>query len=136
MKTLRQNVLLLAGLLLAVSLLVAACSPAPPAEQPVEPDAEHQVQLPAVGAGEDEIEQPAEDAYPAPALAPTAIDDSGEAYPVPQVELLPTTNPYPEPEPTQAVLQPTPRAEMVASDIRNFELAAGQVQLVEFFAFW
>ena len=63
-------------------------------------------------------------------------------YPSPDVveQPVPTVPIYPEPTgtaPTQPpVGQPTPRVEMQASDLAGVNLASGQLQLVEFFAYW
>ena len=41
-----------------------------------------------------------------------------------------------DPAPTEQVIRPTPRPDLHASDPSTVSLASGQVQLVEFFAFW
>jgi hypothetical protein len=142
-KITKQRVPLIVGLLLVMGLVVAGCSPASPATPPTATAEEHQVQLPAVGAGSEEepelIDQPApgtelsaDGSYPSPTEAPAVSNVDGAEYPAPGVEISPTFTPYPEPESAQ----PEPRTEMIASDLSNFELASGRVQLVEFFAFW
>ncbi|MBN1666399.1 MAG: hypothetical protein JW862_04905 [Anaerolineales bacterium] len=134
---------MLVALLLASGLIIAGCSPVLPDDSPTATAEEHQVQLPAVGAGSEEeselmdrpengTELSAQGSYPFPTEMQALSSGDETEYPAPVVEAAPTFTPYPEPESSQ----PEPRTEMTASDLSNFELASGQVQLVEFFAFW
>lgn len=69
-----------------------------------------------------------------------------EAYPSPELPAYPPAqqppvagNPYPEPsvEPTAITEQrPTPSPDLHATDPSTVSLASGQLQFVEFFAFW
>ena len=66
----------------------------------------------------------------------------GEATPVadpasnqPVAEASPTEA-SPDPAAPAEVVKPTPRPDLHASDPSTISLASGQLQLVEFFAFW
>jgi hypothetical protein len=48
----------------------------------------------------------------------------------------PTETAVPTEEPTEAASPPPPRDEIIATDPTTVALASGEVQLVEFFAFW
>ena len=117
-------------------LMIVACQPtAGPATQvPTPTPDEHQVQLPAVGAGGG---QEAEPTPAEPYLAPAATSQPTEvSYPDPVEGVVATAEAYPEPQPTTVVVPPTPRAAMEATDPATVSLASGGIQLVEFFAFW
>ena len=77
----------------------------------------------------------ANDAYPDPAL-PADQSGADSAYPAQAVD--PAEGNVTESTPVTSAnqLTPTPRAELEASDPTGFALASGDLQLVEFFAFW
>jgi hypothetical protein len=75
--------------------------------------------------------------YPVPALTQN-IPEQGidEGYPAPQTELPTTDNPeeaYPSPE---EISPPPLKTELEATDPSEVNLASGDLQLIEFFAFW
>lgn len=71
-------------------------------------------------------------AYP----EPMQVDQpDGNAYPAPPEQLQQASVAYPEPA-TDETPKATPRPELEATAPENVELAAGKLQLVEFFAFW
>jgi len=85
------------------------------------------------GGGGNPTERPA--SYTPPAAEASATP---EGYPLPP-ETPPTSappQPYPQPTEAGAVAPPTPRQELTATDPASVQLASGQVQLLEFFAFW
>lgn len=66
----------------------------------------------------------------APAVeSPIAVADAAQS---------PTAEPVPDDtsEPVAEMVAPTPRPEMAATDPSTVTLATGDVQLVEFFAYW
>lgn len=78
-----------------------------------------------------------EEGYPAPASDDSAqIPSLEEGYPPPEAQLPPAENSaggYPGPE----LASPPPlKTELVATDPSTVNLASGELQLVEFFAFW
>jgi len=144
MMTHRLRPFLLVAVLVILS--VAACSGKEPVETPQE---EYQVQLPAVGVVQEEepeeaetpekeeepvIETPVE-AYPAGEEPQTAPQATPEAYPATESTepTAPAEEAYPAPD---EAAKPAPKVEYVATNPGTVNLASGQLQLVEFFAFW
>ncbi len=84
---------------------------------------------------------PTQPPYPIPAVPPTAplLNPAGPATPtsspVPTNTPLPTATSAPTATPTPE-LPPPIRSGLVASDPALFKLDSGEVQLVEFFAYW
>jgi len=81
------------------------------------------------------------DGYPDPALSanPSApAEQSGTATAYPDQAADPGNGNDADPTPTTLanLATPTPRAGLEASDPAEFALASGDLQLVEFFAFW
>ena len=143
MKTPTKKILIVSWVLV-VLLILAACTSNPnqPQEQPAEqaPEEEYTVQLPAVGSEmEAENVESEQEVYPAP-----ETDAQPAAYPAPETEAPPQPEAdaaqpeaYPAPEEAPASPQPTPRGnDLVATNPGTVELASGQLQLVELFAFW
>jgi hypothetical protein len=146
-----------------IVLLITACSGEGPVETPQE---EYQVQLPAVGVVQEEEPEEAEtpekgsepivetpvEAYPASEESQAASQATLDAYPAseePQVTPKATLEAYPAAESTEPVAtaqdaypapeeapKSTPKVEYEATDPATVNLASGQLQLVEFFAFW
>jgi hypothetical protein len=83
-----------------------------------------------------EVESTTESGYPAPEYEVPALEDQVSGYPVPQV-IQPTpegqTGGYPAPTENPP---PPLKMELVATDPGTFNIASGELQLVEFFAFW
>ena len=121
-----ERVLIILGIWLTF-LFLTACSTSAPSTQ--------QINLPVVQgptSGETpayETDQPAEAYPPAPTSAPQALlegaADSQAAYPAPEEALT-----------LSEAAKPTPRPDLEATDPTSINLASGEVQLVEFFAFW
>lgn len=63
------------------------------------------------------------------ATTPAGSDDGATDFPL-------TLTPPIAPTPTAANPQAQARTELIATDPDTVELASGQVQLIEFFAFW
>lgn len=111
-------------------ILLAACSPA---STPVPPEPD--TPLPTAG------DLVLEDAYPAPEQQGDVPEEPvSPAYPGPQDEGVTPTEPvspaYPAPDMADPSPVPAVRLELEATDPETVNLVAGQVQLVEFFAFW
>lgn len=154
----RLGLLSLVALLL-LALTLAACSGAGSSSEPavsavVEPTSMvTQVPTEAV-AYPLETAPPAavapQEAYPAAeGQAVVAYPGAELSYPGPEGAYLPPARQDAQPtqlatepaRPTQAAVEPAqptraPRVEFVATDPATVQLASGQVQLVEFFAFW
>lgn len=127
-----------------IMLLLVACNvgrpeASTPAQAPEEatPTLEEAYPPPAGGEIQTPYPEPMESsAYPAPGLDGTESSTRGEAYPVPEQPPAaePDQNAYPAPQGAAPV--PVVRTELEATDPGSVELASGDVQLVEFFAFW
>lgn len=63
------------------------------------------------------------------AIPPAEADEGAMDFPLTLTPTLPPT-------PTAAEPQAQARTELIATDPDTVELASGQVQLIEFFAFW
>jgi hypothetical protein len=117
--------------LLVTSLLVACSgerSATTPANQPAT--------SPAATATREPLEAAAK-STPDQAAGHPPQGAEGEAYPAPQGGSLVTpASSYPEPDTGSSPESDEVRTELMATDPNSVELAAGRVQLVEFFAFW
>lgn len=140
-----------------VSVIAVGCSGAATVESPSDEAPESSVQLPAVSAGDsggdasDDVEEPEplmeeteaveevmeepEIAYPEPADDVAMEDD---AYPEPAEESAVAADAYPEPEAEHQSMGESieMKSDMSATSPGTVNLAAGQPQLVEFFAYW
>jgi hypothetical protein len=126
--------ILILGIILILSLFMFACSgnttqqAEPETQSESKSEEEYQVALPAVGksdsTGNETDSSTADQTYPAPENQPSvgAAPSSDEAYPVPE-------------EPVEAPA-PIVRTELEATDPAMVSLASGDIQFVEFFAFW
>lgn len=138
--------------LMIASLSLTACTSTTQESSPdnIE-DQQTEITIPAVESdiverGETES---VEEAYPDTEQVTQNQDINGfnqnEAYPKPEVDIASQmdsedtqkeANPAPQEEPIQEI-KPTPRGnELVASNPATVNLASGQLQLVELFAFW
>jgi hypothetical protein len=121
-------------LYLLILLILVGCSPA---ATTLEPDSTSPI-----GTAYPGLNDPsADEAYPdpaAPADSGTPADQSGDdsGYPIEAAD--PTAANEIDATPALPAIQSTstPRAELEASDPTGFTLASGELQLVEFFAFW
>jgi hypothetical protein len=136
----RKYPLLIFGLLLGLALLMVACSGSSTQEavENNEPEQDNQVVLPVSEtkpANENEtIVEEAEDSYPTPE---EEANVDAEAYPVPEVQPTANTTGDAYPVPEEQAAKPTPRgSDLVATNPTSVNLASGQLQLVEMFAFW
>jgi len=116
--------ILILGFVLILSFLIVACSGSTTQQSEAETKTEseteedYQVVLPAVGKNDK--------------------SEAGQAYPVPEIDtgVGVVSEAYPEPEePTQAPA-PVVRTELEATNPTTVSLASGELQIVEFFAFW
>ena len=120
----------LVGLWLLAGLLVSACSgasPTPVSTPTVAPETvakQPSDELKGMQPGDSEEDAPTE------ALAPTDTAVVEEAS-APE----PTTSPTEEPA-TGRTFTPSSKVSLEASNPANFNIASGELQLVEFFAFW
>jgi cytoskeletal protein RodZ len=142
--------LVILGSMLILSLFLVACNGTIKQQPTVNENTsqENQVLLPAVEANSStENETPTEvveDPYPTP-------EEKTEADSQPSPEKQPEIDSHPAPEPTmqediasesypepkETAPKPTPRGhDLVATDPNTVNLASGQLQLVEMFAFW
>ena len=118
--------ILILGFVLILSLVMVACSGSPTqqSEAEIKTDSEteedYQVALPAVGKNDK--------------------SETGQAYPVPEIDtgvgVASSNEAYPEPEEPTEATAPVVRTELEATDPSTVSLASGEIQLVEFFAFW
>ena len=138
------NVLIWIGFV--TMLLLSACSGSTASEQTLELAQEPEVretqpkkifptEVPIAGITETLIET--EVGYPAPPIEQSSIDPtSEEGYPAPEIQ-LPTPDKseggYPSPE---LASPPSLKTELAATRPSSVNLASGELQLVEFFAFW
>ena len=119
---------------LLILLIMVGCTPA---AATIDSDP----RSPAGTAYPDRNGQSANEAYPDPALladSGTPADQSREdsAYPIEAAEPVIGSEIDATPALPANQTTPTPRAELEASDPTGFTLASGDLQLVEFFAFW
>jgi hypothetical protein len=119
----RSLVLKLSVLLAMAMLLLAACSSEAPAT--TQPPVSNEAQ-PAIAT---ETGEPVVEAETAAAVT--------QSVPITQapVDIAPTATSE-QAQATAASIKPTPRPDLRATDPTTVSLASGQVQLVEFFAFW
>jgi hypothetical protein len=119
--------ILILGFVLILSSLIVACSGSTTQQTEAEIKTEseieedYQVVLPAVGKNDK--------------------SEAGQAYPDPEIDTgggvaSASNEAYPEPEEPTAALAPIVRTELEATDPSTVSLASGELQLVEFFAFW
>lgn len=135
-------------LMVASFSLTACASSAPENNLDTVEDQQTEIIIPIVGSDvEENSETLAEDkAYPVSEQESHIAESSqDEAYPEPEVDTLAevdsdssTGEAYPAPqEETEEMLKPTPRGnDLVATNPASVNLASGQLQLVELFAFW
>jgi hypothetical protein len=144
--TRRVSVNVLIGIGFVIILLLSACSGNSTPEQTLELTQEPEVretqlkkisptEVPIAAITETPIET--EVGYPAPPIEQSAIDStSEEGYPAPEIQ-LPTPDKseggYPSPE---LASPPSLKTELAATRPSSVNLASGELQLVEFFAFW
>jgi len=126
MSTIRLQSRLFGWFLMGGLLILAACS-GPAATDPTQPPpAESPAPL---------VNPPAststEPVAPISAATPTTVvaDSAPAELPEPTKPAEPTSEPTEQPP-------PTPRAELKASNPEGITLASGELQFVEFFAFW
>jgi hypothetical protein len=144
--TRRVSVNVLIGIGFVIILLLSACSGNSTPEQTLELTQEPEVretqlkkisptEVPIAAITETPIET--EVGYPAPPIEQSDIDStSEEGYPAPEIQ-LPTPDKseggYPSPE---LAFPPSLKTELAATRPSSVNLASGELQLVEFFAFW
>jgi len=149
---------LVKGIIVALLMIVLAACSGGSSEPEVSPEvstAESSVKtIPvtatAPGSAEDTpaaVESVQGTAYPQPGQIMSVQPAPSGAYPAPQVgQVAPTMPPYPAPTeqrspayPTETIVvapTKTVKTELHATDPSTVTLASGDVQLVEFFAFW
>jgi hypothetical protein len=141
-KTSRFWILSLSILVMGL-LVLSACTPATTSSPDQAAEEQHEVNMPQVessGDNSDVAEEAPVDSYP----APQPVVQEEVAYPEPEVAntapdeqpAAQESEPYPPPTEVEEV-KPTPRGnELFASNPAEFQLASGEYQLVEMFAFW
>jgi hypothetical protein len=145
-ETQRGSLNVLIGIGFVTMLLLSACSGSTTPEQILELTQEPEVretqlkkisptEVPIAALTETPIET--EVGYPAPPLEQSAMDPtSEEGYPAPEIQLPTPDNSeggYPSPE---LASPPSLKTELAATRPSSVNLASGEMQLVEFFAFW
>ena len=136
-----RRLIWLTGLLLGAVLLIAACGGATP-ESDADPYAESGNEQP-VAQQQAAVEEPTVTSAPTdtpvpatPTDEPATVTRQPAEAPTEEVAEAEPTLP-PEPAVTEAPpAKPTPRQGLAASSPAEVALASGQVQLVEFFAYW
>ena len=138
----RSSSQMMLGICFAGLLILAACSTSASTEatqavevQETQPQEESPTQAPADTTTATAIVT--EQGYPAPALGQGSDEATPEGgYPAPE-DQLPTpgnqTDGYPSPG---AAYPPPVKTELQATNPSTVNLASGELQLVEFFAFW
>ena len=145
-ETQHSSLNVLIGIGFVTMLLLSACSGSTTPEQILELTQEPEVretqpkkisptEFPLAAITETPIET--EVGYPAPPLEQSAIEPtSEEGYPAPEIQLPTPDNSeggYPSPE---LASPPSLKTELAATRPSSVNLASGELQLVEFFAFW
>lgn len=144
--TQRGSLNVLIGIGFATMLLLSACSGSTTPEQTQELTQEPEVretqpikisptEVPIAAITETPIETDV--GYPSPPIEQSALHPTSEVgYPAPEIQ-LPTPDKseggYPSPE---LASPPSLKTELVATRPSSVNLASGELQLVEFFAFW
>jgi len=117
---------LILAILILGALSLTACASGPTESGSDTGGEQNEVMIPVVAAGSGEESD-------------SGIGETGEqdgAYPAPASNAI-VHQAYPAPEEEAAAIQVTPRGnDLVATDPSTVNLASGQPQLVELFAFW
>lgn len=144
MERLSQLLKLLSGIVLIFFLVACSKDPAPVQTQiQIEPAFQQPLNTPMVTS-------PTEMSPPPPTESSIGDLDieSQEGYPYPapsdgdsvpenqELDSIPPTLGYPSPDNDSVANVPVLKTELEATDPSSFNLASGDIQLVEFFAFW